>query len=89
MLEYWTSRYSHPTKPIMLNAAKAVMRGIHLPEEEILGGLEEIARYRGLYNAIGVLWQTAPRGGEWPGRATEAVEEKCDQIRKQWEGIQI
>ncbi|MCL5282217.1 MAG: hypothetical protein M1376_20195 [Planctomycetes bacterium] len=86
MLEYWTSKYNHPTKSMMLNAAKAVVHGADLPEEEILRCLDEIATYPGLYNAIGILWQAAPRGGDWPGRATEAVEQKCDEIRKGWEG---
>jgi hypothetical protein len=86
MLEYWNSKYNHPTKPIVMNAAKAVMRGVYLPEEKILRCLDEIAMYPGLYNAVGILWQAAPRGGDWPGRATEAVEQRCDDIRRRWEG---
>ncbi len=86
MLEYWDSKYVHPTKAVVMNAARAVMRGVYLPEEEILRYLGEIAVHPGLYNAIGILWQAAPRDGDWPGTATEAVEEKCDEIRKGWEG---
>ncbi len=85
MLEYWDSKYDHSTKSIVMNAARAVMRGDYLPEEEILRCLDEIAVHPGLYNAIGILWQAAPRGGDWPGRATDAVEQRCDEIRKRWE----
>jgi len=88
MLEYWASKYDHPTKPIVVNAAKAVMRGIYLPEGEILNCLDEIAPYPGLYNAIGILWQAAPRGEDGPWRAIEAVEQKCDDIRREWEATQ-
>ena len=56
-----------------------------LPEAEILRCLDEIAAYPGLYNAIGILWQAAPKDGDWMGRATEAVEQKCDEIRGRWE----
>ena len=85
MFEYWDSRYSHPTKPIVMNAAKVVLQNTYLPEAEVLRCLDEIAMYPSLYNAIGILWHAAPRGGDWPGRATEVVEQKCDEIRGRWE----
>jgi hypothetical protein len=81
----WDSKYSHSVKSIIMNAARAVMRGDYLPEEEILKCLNEIATHPGLYNAVGILWQAAPRGGDWPGQATEAVEQRCDEIRRKWE----
>lgn len=85
MLTYWDSNYNHPIKRTVMNAATAVMHDVYLPEDEILQGLDEIAGYPGLYNAIGILWHAAPRGGDWPGRATDAVERRCDDIRKEWE----
>ncbi len=85
MFEYWAARYNHPTKPTVIKAAKAVMHNGCLPEAEILRCLDEIAAYPGLYNAIGILWQAAPKDGDWMGRATEAVEQKCDEIRGRWE----
>lgn len=84
MLEYWSSKYDHPTKTIVVNAARAVMRGVELPEEEILRYLDEIARYPGLYNAIGIVWQAAPRDGNSVGNATERVEHKCEEIYRKW-----
>ena len=85
MLEYWDSKYSRPTKSTVMDAARAVMRSVYLPEEEILRRLDEIAMHPGLYNVIGILWQAAPRGGDWPERATEAVEQKCNGIHRRWE----
>jgi hypothetical protein len=85
MLEYWSSHYDHPTKPTVLKAVKALLNDTCLVEEEALRYLDEIAAYPGLYNAIGIIWQAAPRGEDWGGRATEGVETRYDDIRKKWE----
>jgi hypothetical protein len=86
MLDCWTSRCKHPTKPTVLKAAKAILNEECLPEAEVLRSMDEVAAYPGLYNALGLIWQAAPREDDWSGNATQAVEKKYDDIRKSWEG---
>ncbi len=84
MMEYWASRYDHPTKPIMLIAARAVMRGEALPEQDVLKYMDEVALYPGLYAAAGILWWAGPREGGSPSRSTDRIEHKYQEIRNQW-----
>ena len=84
MIEYWASRYDHPTKPVMLIAARAVVRGGALPEEDVLKYLDEVAHYPGLYAAAGILWWAGPREDGSPGRSTDRIERKCQEIRNRW-----
>jgi len=84
MLDYWASRYDHPTKSIMIVAAKAVIRGEYLPEQDVLKYLDEIASYANLYAAAGILWWAAPRDRGWPGSATDRVEQKFAEITDRW-----
>jgi hypothetical protein len=70
-----------------MNAARAVMRGEFLPEAEILRYLDEIAEYSGLYNAVGIVWQAAPRDTNWVGRAAEPVERRCDEVYRRWKEV--
>ncbi len=81
MLEYWSSQYDHPTKTIVLRAAKAAIQGISLPEEDILKDLDEIAEHPGLYNALGIVCNAAPGDNS----AAEAVERRCNEIYRRWE----
>jgi hypothetical protein len=74
MIQYWSSHYDHPTKPVVLKAARARIGRSEMPEDECLRYLSEIAAYPGLYNAVGIVWQAAPRDKAWVGKATEAVE---------------
>ncbi len=85
MVEYWASRYDHPTKPIMLIAAQAVLRGGALPEQDVLKYLDEVALYPGLYATAAILWWAGPREEGSPSRSTERIEQKHQQIRSRWE----
>jgi hypothetical protein len=84
MIEYWASRYDHPTKPIMLMAARAVVRGAALPEQDVLTYLDEVARFPGLYAAAGILWWAGPREGGSPSRSTDRIEQRYQEIRNRW-----
>lgn len=86
MLDCWSSRCKHPAKSTVMKAAKAVLNEEYLPEAEVLKSMDEVAAYPGLYNALGLIWQAAPREDDWSGYATPAVEKKYDDIRKSWEG---
>ncbi len=77
MLEYWSEEYDHPTKPIVLKIARARLKGITAPENEVLSYMDVIAQYPGLHNALGVV---AGSPDDW----TEAVERKYNQIRIKW-----
>ena len=85
MIEYWASRYDHPTKPIMMIAAQAVVRGEALPEQDVLKYLDEIALYPGLYAAAGILWWAGPRDEGSPSGSTDRIERKYQEIRNKWE----
>jgi hypothetical protein len=86
LIRYWSSRYDHPTKPAVLKAARALIGGSDMPEDECLRYLSEIAAYPGLYNAVGIVWRAAPRDEGRVGKATEAVERKCEEIYNAWVG---
>jgi hypothetical protein len=85
MIQYWSSRYDHPTKPVVLNAAKAVICGADIPEDEILRYLDEIASYPGLYNAVGIVRKATPEDKTRTGMATATVEQRCEEIYTTWE----
>jgi len=89
MLEYWASRYEHPTKPVMMIAAQAVIRGEALTEQEVLKYLDEVARYPGLYAAAGILWWAGPREEGSPRRSTDRIEQKCREIRNRWAALDL
>lgn len=63
MVEYWSLKYSHPMKALVIEAAKAVIEGVELSEEKVLEGLDRIANYANLYNAANILLAASPRDG--------------------------
>jgi hypothetical protein len=77
ILEYWSSRYNHPAKDMVVKAAIAVIQDKTLPEEEILIYLDALLPYPGLYNAASVLYNASP---EW----SERCKEKYFELEKRW-----
>lgn len=59
MLEYWSSKYHHDTKGVVLEAAKALIYDTAISERDALAALNEIANYPGLYNAAAIVYFAA------------------------------
>ncbi|MHC4912333.1 MAG: hypothetical protein ACYTE5_04920 [Planctomycetota bacterium] len=77
MLAYWSSKYHHETKGIVVEAAKPLINNMQLPERQALAALDEIASYPGFYNAVVIVCSTAvPENGN--------IQRKYDAIVKQW-----
>ncbi len=56
MLKAWDSEFSHPIKEEMLEIAKSMIAEKLLPTEKVIKMLEKISRYKGLYNALGLVY---------------------------------
>ncbi len=78
MLEFWAAQYAHPTSPIVIEAARAMIDKIDLPLETVLKYMEQIKPYCGLYNALAIV---SCAGDD----ATGAVDEKYCEIVKEWQ----
>jgi len=83
MMDYWSSKYDHPTKAVVLTAARAIVSGRLLPEEEVLKYVEAVSQYWGLFNALGIVYAAA-RFDERTQDTPEAVERRCREIFDSW-----
>ncbi len=77
MLEYWSSKYHHDTKRVVLEAAKALIYDAAISERDALATLDEIANYPGLYNAAAIVYFAAVP-------ENENIQRKYDAIVKRW-----
>jgi hypothetical protein len=77
MVGYWSSRYSHPLKEIVLEAAYAAINGSDFSRGKILEYLDIISKYQGMYSAISVILCA---GSE----EDEEIEARCNEIYKKW-----
>ncbi|UCC22737.1 MAG: hypothetical protein JSW23_01315 [Planctomycetota bacterium] len=77
MLGYWSSKYHHDTKGVILEAAKALIYDTAISERDALAALNEIANYPGLYNAAAIVYFAAVP-------ENENIQKKYDAIVRRW-----
>lgn len=82
MVDYWSSRYSHPLKDVVLEAAYAAINNSSFSREKILRYLDIIGKYQGLYSAIEVILCAGPEDDE-------EIDAKCNEIYKMWKDIKV
>ena len=56
MLSFWDLEYSHPIKGAVLEAAEALIEDYEITVEKAFQLLEQIADYKGLYNALAIVY---------------------------------
>jgi hypothetical protein len=78
MFRYWSARYDHPTKPIVVKAAIAILSGKGLPADEVLEYLDAIAGYPGLYNAVEIVYHACRCD-------SERVDKKYSEVYESWQ----
>lgn len=85
MIDYWSSRYDHPAKSIVLTAARAILSNEFLSEQESLKYLDAVAVYRGLYNAVAIIYAAA-KPDDRLGSVPDVVERRWREIIACWGG---
>lgn len=83
MIDYWSSKYDHPTKAMVLAAARAIIWNKPLSQETALKDMDAVAPYRNLCNALGII-HAAVRPDDCTGDTPASVEQKCREIIAQW-----
>jgi len=77
MVDYWSSRFDHPLKDMVLKMARAWLRGVGVPEVEILSAWNIISQYRDFYCALIVV---AGPPLDW----SDTLDEKYAKIANRW-----
>lgn len=77
MIAYWSSRYEHPTKQVVLKAVTAIIEERALSEEQAIDCLEGIAPYVGLDSAAIIIYHAS--SGDSP-----AFLKKYNEIGDRW-----
>ncbi|MGE5295979.1 MAG: hypothetical protein ACM3VT_14230 [Solirubrobacterales bacterium] len=83
MVDYWSSKYDHPAKAIVLTAARAIIWNRPLSEEATLEYLDTIAPYRNLYSALGIVC-AAVRSDDRIGEMPVSIERRHKEIVAEW-----
>jgi hypothetical protein len=79
MMDYWSARFEHPLKEMVLKMTKAWVTGTGVPEAEVLSAMEMMFQYPGLYKALQLV---AGPPLDW----SEAVDNKYADMNWRWLG---
>ena len=77
MVNYWSSKFSHPLKEIALEAVMTMINDKYLDTLKALNYLDIVAEYPGLYN---ILWIIRDAGDYKDKR----LNKKCEEIVNLW-----
>jgi hypothetical protein len=77
MIDYWSSRFSHPIKEIVLEAFRTGFDNRKLETQKVLDYLNIVSKYKGLFGALLVIRDS----GDY---SDKRIDQKCDDIVKLW-----
>ena len=77
MLNYWSSKFSHPLKEIAIDAVMTSLDDKYLDIQKALNCLDTISKYPKLYSVLNLICNT----GDYRDKR---LDKKCDEIVNLW-----
>jgi hypothetical protein len=77
MLHDWEKAFDHPVKDLVIESGKAIIKGINIPVEKALEYLNQISKFKGLYNALAIVYFSCKD-------IDDKVSDLYNQIRYDW-----
>lgn len=56
LIHEWESFFDHPVKDLVVESGRAIINGIDIPAQKAIECLNEISKFKGIYNALSIIY---------------------------------